>query len=72
MFVIKSLTGVSIRHFSKFPDEDEVLFGANSRFEVERALVSAASEPEKRALLTDLAGYSLAELDVYVLKETPY
>merc|ERR1711906_57884 len=36
LFVIRALTGKSIKHFSKYPHEDEVLFPPNAQFEVTR------------------------------------
>lgn len=36
LFVITALTGKSIKHFSKYPHEDEVLFPPNAHFQVTR------------------------------------
>ena len=66
IFVIDSITAKDIRHFSAVPDEEEVLFPPNSQFRVERVATSAH---EKRALLSQLGAYDLADLDVYVLKQ---
>ena len=66
LFVIHSITGKDIRHFSAFPSEEEVLFPSNSQFKVDRVATSA---PDKAALLSDLSGYDLADLDVYVITQ---
>ena len=66
LFVIDSITGKDIRHFSAYPSEEEVLFPPNSQFKVEKIL---ASEPEKKTLLIYLDAYDMTDLDVYVLKQ---
>jgi hypothetical protein len=66
LFVIDSITGKDIRHFSAIPSEEEVLFPPNSQFKVEKIV---ASEQEKKALLADLGAYKMTDLDVYVLKQ---
>jgi hypothetical protein len=66
LFVIESITGKDIRHFSSFPGEEEVLFAPNSQFRVESVI---ASEADKKAALEQLAAYDMTELDVYVLKQ---
>jgi hypothetical protein len=66
LFVIDSISGKDIRHFSAFPNEEEVLFAPNSQFRVESRI---ASEADKKAALEQLAAYDMTELDVYVLKQ---
>ena len=66
IFVIDSITAKDIRHFSAIPSEEEVLFPPNSQFKVEQVLTS---EQEKKAILNMLGAYSMADLDVYVLKQ---
>ena len=66
LFVIDSITAKDIRHFSAIPSEEEVLFPPNSQFKVEKVVTS---EPEKKALLSQLGAYDMTDLDVYVLKQ---
>ena len=66
LFVFESITAKDIRHFSSFPNEEEVLFAPNSQFQVESVL---ASEADKKAALEQLTAYDMTELDVYVLKQ---
>jgi len=66
LFVITSMTGRDIRHFSEYPDEEEVLFPPNSQFRVDKVLTQVE---EKDSMLSDLSAYDLSELDVYVLQQ---
>jgi len=66
IFVIDSITGKDIRHFSAEPSEEEVLFPPNSQFKVEKVV---ASEQEKKTLLNQLGAYDMTDLNVYVLKQ---
>ena len=66
LFVIHATTAKDIRHFSAIPSEEEVLFPPNSQFKVHQVV---SAEQEKKALLTELCAYDLAELDVYVLQQ---
>ena len=64
LFIIESKKGKLISSFSAYEAEDEVLFDANSQFQV---LEQATSEEEKRAMLDELSNYDTSELDVYSL-----
>jgi len=66
LLVLHVRTGKEIEIFSEFPEEEEVLLGANSFFRVESKLEGA---DEKRALLADLAAYDMTDLDVYVMRQ---
>ena len=66
IFVITVITAREIELFSAFPEEEEVLLGANSHFKV---LSKLEGEAEKKAQLPDLSGYSMRDLDVYILKQ---
>ena len=43
-----------------------VLFPPNSQFKVETLVTS---EPDKKSMLSQLAAYDMADLDVYVLRQ---
>lgn len=66
-FIITSTSGKDISQFSRFPEEEEVLFKPNTHFEVDRI----ASDEEKERLLPDFAeqGWDLQNLMVIVLKQ---
>lgn len=66
LFLIKSIIGKDVHHFSASPSEQEVIFPPNSQFKVEKVLTS---EQEKKSMLSELAAYHMVELDVYVLKQ---
>ena len=66
LFIIESNKGKLISSFSAYEAEDEVLFDANSQFQV---LEQATSEEEKRAMLDELSNYDTSELDVYSLQQ---
>jgi hypothetical protein len=66
LFVIDSITAKDIRHFSAIPSEEEVLFPPNSQFKVEKVVSSNA---EKKATLSQLGAYDMADLDVYLLRQ---
>jgi len=63
LFVIDSITGKDIRHFSSFPNEEEVLFAPNSQFRG-RVESRIASEADKKAALEQLAAYDMTEYTV--------
>ena len=66
MFIIQSISAKDIRHFSQYPDEEEVLFPPNSQFRVQ----GQATAAQKRAGLSDLLAYDMRDLDVYLLEQT--
>merc|ERR1712187_753076 len=66
LFIVESLTAKDIHHFSAVPGEEEVLFPPNSQFKV---LEVVATEQAKKSLLSQLAAYNMADLDVYRLSQ---
>lgn len=63
LFVIRALTGKSIKHFSKYPHEDEVLFPPNAQFEVTRRTDDKA---EMATVLAPLKQHQLEKIKTTV------